>query len=73
MSGSEWQPIETAPRDGTWVWAYYPVKTFEDRQQVAQWVTDGHGESRWVDASDHIDWTQPTHWAPLPAPPVVTP
>lgn len=67
----EWQPIETAPKDGTvvmlWVknWrktipvmiGWYGKITFEN---PAGWV----GEHCKV---NHID--QPTHWMPLPPPP----
>lgn len=66
---SEWQDMSSAPRDGSWIWVYYPVRTFEDRQQVAHWSSDDDGEARWVDAADHIDWTQPIAWMPLPNPP----
>lgn len=54
---SEWQPIETAPKDGTWFLAYeadVPMYT-------AHWDEDG-----WYD----LEWKcRPTHWMPLPEPP----
>ena len=65
----QWQPIETAPKDGTWVWAFWPVQATEDQQRPSLWVKDDPDGPRWQDAADHIDWTQPTHWQPLPAPP----
>lgn len=66
-TGSDgWMPIESAPRDGTWFLAYWPVKTFEDRIQTTQWL---HHDYRFVDASDFLDDIQPTHWMPLPPPP----
>lgn len=64
--GEAWRPIETAPKDGTWFLAYWPVQTFEDRIQTTQWL---HGDCRFVDASDFMDHIQPTHWQPLPAAP----
>lgn len=60
-----WQPIETAPKDGTYFLAYWPVNTFSDRYQVTQW----DGCERFVDNADHIDWLQPSHWMPLPPAP----
>lgn len=64
-----WQPIETAPKDGTWIWAYWPEAIFEDRQCPAVWEyhVDGY---RWTDPADSKEFVQPTHWMPLPAPPV---
>ncbi len=64
--GEAWRPIETAPKDGTWFLAYWPVLTFEDRIQITRWL---HGDCRFVDASDFMDHIQPTHWQPLPTPP----
>lgn len=64
-----WQPIETAPKDGTtvlvafWLW--------NDRKngygyQVAEWCGDADGE--WQTQED-VTLYPPTHWRPLPAPP----
>lgn len=69
-----WQPIDTAPKDGTWFLAYWPVHSFEDRVRVTQfssWAND-EIDRAFVDADDFIDWTSPTHWMPLPPPPVAT-
>lgn len=65
-----WQPIETAPKDGAWIWAFWPVTTFEDQQTPTRWVESSLKDGPyWQDAADHIDWTQPTHWMPLPPAP----
>ncbi len=58
-----WQPIETAPKDGT---------------QVLLWI-GGHSEpwaqtgffegGYWLDSYEGIDLSSPTHWMPLPPPP----
>ena len=67
-AGGEWRDIATAPRDGTWFWAYWPVAAEHDQQRVTQWLDDAE-ESRWVDSADFCDWISPTHWMPLPTPP----
>jgi hypothetical protein len=55
----EWQPIETAPKDGTQVWAW----DAERGSNPALWV-DGAWWITYDDAMIH-----PTHWMPLPDPP----
>lgn len=62
-----WQPIETAPKDGTEVWA------FNGEQARMRWI-EGPGYALWVwvdelleDADPSPD--QPTHWQPIPAAP----
>ena len=65
---STWSPIETAPRDGTWVWAYWPNGVVEGRQSPAAWEEHSDG-FRWTDPFDSRGHDQPSHWMPLPAPP----
>lgn len=51
-----WQPIETAPKDGTVIDLWYP-----DFGRLAD---------QWYDADD--GWfvaPNPTHWMPIPEPP----
>lgn len=61
---SEWQPIETAPKDGTWVLLYHQYA------RISDWYWDGQ---KWH--NDVLDWGDdepslaPTHWQPLPDPP----
>lgn len=61
----QWQPIKTAPRDGTDVllwwphWYGIPMPGWFDH---SYWST--HGEL------DDPNGPGPTHWMPLPAPPV---
>ena len=63
LNGSEdqtmtWQPIETAPKDGTVIIVYAP-----DFFQTAAWVGNG-----WTNAAN--SWLgDVTHWMPLPEPP----
>lgn len=59
-----WQPIETAPRDGTRVLGY----ELNDPTDTCPYaVMRFRGEYGWVNAG----WTglEPTHWMPLPPPP----
>lgn len=75
---AEWQPIETAPKDGTRIdiWAINHSLFNKPGSRIidAYWgrVSDWMGRERddWVGAaSEHIE---PTHWRPLPAPPALS-
>jgi hypothetical protein len=66
---SEWQPIETAPRDGTEFLLYAPDSIINARHYlgVGQWAEpNGMGSiAGWF-------WPyaiRPSHWMPLPSPP----
>lgn len=68
-----WQPIETAPRDGTEVLVCRVYEGGKAEYAVAHNYDDGNG---WRDMGDmgwagmtHDDENQPTHWMPLPAHP----
>lgn len=56
---SAWQPIETAPRDGTHI-----LVTDVDDPRITTVVAFVHGE--WKYCTDH---GRISHWQPLPAPP----
>jgi hypothetical protein len=55
--GMTWQPIETAPKDGTEVLLYHPDL----------------GMACWPWWGRQGPWHEVTHWMPLPPPPDVTP
>ena len=59
----QWQGIESAPRDGTFVLGFGPHNTRGSYREVIHWWGD-----RWT-----ITWMEgygePTHWMPLPTPP----
>lgn len=62
---AQWRPIESAPKDGTWVllWCGWCIegRWFENGERVQnQWSDDGMG----VNPIFHV-----THWRPLPPPP----
>lgn len=63
----EWQPIETAPKDGTriLVWPYWSDGTPE----VVKWVKMRRVPDRWEVHGGTFLNSQPTHWMPLPDPP----
>ena len=58
----DWQPIETAPRDGTVVLVYAPGR---DGLSAMQSTCAYHPDAGWC--IDEL--RQPSHWMPLPAPP----
>ena len=78
---SDWQPIETAPKDGTAIWLLLdnvpyigygePEIPVFDRKSM--WFIKA-GFRRKADMPDEIFGTyaydvHPTHWMPLPEPP----
>ena len=68
---SEWQPIESAPKDGTVVFLGWESKEGEIIHPeerglwnfvIDEWCHDGELE-------DYYVMFHPTHWMPLPEPP----
>lgn len=71
---SNWQPIKTAPRDGTIILVYlpWPHKSYRVRQasyggqnsnKPNQWyIYFNRSDARYIDI-------EPTHWMPFPNPP----
>lgn len=73
MAESGWQPIETAPRDGTWV----ILHTAAGGVQPGYWGPTYFGYNpAWVQYAHRSEAEEiigePTHWMPLPAPPAST-
>lgn len=68
----QWQPIETAPRDGTNIDLWVKTKDcFECRLPNCFFCTE---TGAWYVKGDFgeyepLDGGMPTHWMPLPAPP----
>jgi len=71
----EWRPINTAPKDGSWILAFDPdedgglirVVHWSDAlwtKEGEDWVTDALGP-----CPDVMELTGATHWMPLPLPP----
>jgi hypothetical protein len=81
---SEWKPIESAPRDQTWILAWLPLRSSKKGGEVilTQWYV--HWLNGKPNTSRAPEWRQddmhggfggysgpiePTHWMPLPPPP----
>ena len=65
----EWNPIETAPKDGTVLLLFARCKTATAPAVNIGWYIDGMG---WIEAAFHPNEPQglvPTHWMPRPEPP----
>lgn len=77
----EWQPIETAPKDGTAVIIAVPDRAHTDFiVGEAYFDPEHYGDGDWwwanTDYGDYhggpvseVNYNHPTHWRPLPAPP----
>lgn len=65
---SEWQPIETAPMNGTWVMIYCPggigVAVAAYMTLDIDWWHIDNGKDEYP-----VRGPAPTHWMPLPDPP----
>lgn len=59
VRGSEWQPIETAPKDGREV-----LLGFQGQFTWISFVGNAYGKE-----TTKSGYAAPTHWVPLPAPP----
>lgn len=66
---SEWQPMETAPKDETPVLGFVPPRPFDHCGPIRVIQFDPKDGKWWHMAGDETDTVQPTHWIPLPPPP----
>jgi hypothetical protein len=78
MQRQGWQPIETAPKDGSRMLIAGGTQSFGtdenvpfDGVSIAFWQGGYQPHWRGEDRQAHDDWYehQPTHWQPLPAAP----
>lgn len=80
----EWQPISTAPKDGTWIlltggeFVKYDWNGDTEPDVVSGQYTnklngglDCHWrwQFAWLDGGFYGEYMNPTHWMPLPEPP----
>ena len=79
---SAWQPIETAPRDGTWVRLAGGECEFNEesdnkgREVTGRWTTEFNQpcwQFAYYDGGYYGEYENPTHWQPLASPPPITP
>jgi len=76
---NEWQPIETAPRDETYILVFNGDNIGEGTEEKQIGVAskspyekhDYDGVEMWhaQDCCDQMTFYAPTHWMPLPEPP----
>ena len=73
---TKWQPIETAPKDGTRILVYgiWEGELIGKAKEADVWLCSGFDEYRKCFPVDGIDgyeaWVNdPTHWAPAPEKP----
>jgi hypothetical protein len=75
---SDWQPIETAPKDGTYILLFVRTSWGGPEIHKACWEDNtydvkceawciANSTDRDYNTSDEVEC--PTHWMPLPAPP----
>jgi hypothetical protein len=76
--GGTWQPIETAPRDGSIVWVANPhsicVAYFAGKEERCwrNWYRGNRYENVHISTDAYLPepvWFDPTHWQPTPKPP----
>lgn len=67
---SEWQPIETAPKDGTLILltGHDYNDTSKPRHYVSAWWSSAYNHFTYEDSEVSEIYTA-THWRPLPEPP----
>lgn len=62
MGGEGWRAIDSAPKDGAWIFAYCPDVSISNYPCVVFW------DDEWLSARS-LETMRPTHWMPLPAAP----
>jgi hypothetical protein len=71
---SEWSPIESAPKDGTPILAFWqPLAAWPWNEDGSNYAVAAFRDSQWRPAGDDDDteWGTPKFWRPLPSPPAL--
>lgn len=63
-----WQPIETAPKDGTPVLVYWAAQEVITEAWYGD-LEDGEGKNWYTTSADFLPLRELTHWQPRPSPP----
>ena len=69
---SDWQLIETAPKDGTHIVLFdsnVSQWAFGHFMADVEWANKGKKPGEWMAQPSWFPLATPTHWQPLPAPP----
>lgn len=67
-----WQPIETAPRDGVFILLGYAGSHTSEGRWVGDPSRNHWGETGWFETDEDVlceHPSEPTHWMPIPQPP----
>lgn len=66
-----WQPIETAPRDGTIIIGIYLHIPEHPEYGIVRWCEKWFSDESgsWTDQFADAQWMEPSYWMPLPEPP----
>lgn len=70
VSSSDWQPIETAPMDGTELLLSGPSWNGMKPDEPPYFAVGLWQSGAWREGEDGSRLWSPTHWMPLPEPPV---
>ena len=75
MNNNEWQPIETAPKDGRQILLSInsPYTSYDGGTEYKQFFVISrfwNSTNQWTEINYGENWEDiPTHWMPLPNPP----
>lgn len=68
---TDWKPIETAPKDHTEILVFEPGYGVLTAKQVGgSWYPSAQDQMAYDGSESLMSQVSPTHWMPLPAPPV---
>ena len=71
LTEREWQPIETASKDGAPVLGWSPEWGMRQPELIGWLDSFRYERAGWYTLDHHRFTKQPTHWMPLPDPPAL--